>query len=492
MKEFADKIYRNKITYILRNLAISFLIMYILKCMCDYDCLSFQAYKDVAVYKSWISFAVVLMILSKINIFKIRYLFSLIIYAPCYIFRIVGRGESTDLIRIDVYKGVFQLLVIWIFLDLLAKNEFTTRKISKIFLFIFLTLSCFAMYYSNGQMEPIGLVVLFGLFFAQNINKEEWENFCLRICDGFFLATVYIDAKSLIFYPINSNRYYGCFVNIGPFGMFHGCLLVLSIFGIGYIWKKYGWKHFMFFGGVVWMVFTIFMSYLINTRTLMIGQVFALLVIYLFMRKRIDKKSIIIRSTLVLSIFVVGVIVLIIMSSVSSERYIYWKAVVEAENEKSFLHYNIFRVYSSLVGLQYVSSPDMARYTHPFIKFLDCISSYRIQIWEAYFREISFEGKNIGGVQTGHYFALGPHNQYINALARYGYIGGTMYIVLFVLGCVSSLKKYLKERTWMNFLPILWLAMMLGIWIGESCDIAYPVTFFGLVLIYPTVRRLDE
>lgn len=489
MKDTAVKIYNNKFMKIAVNGLMVVLIAYAIKALTDMDSVPYQVYKDVAICKALIAVVLCIMILRKVRLFNIPSLVSVIAFVPLVVYQVSLHKGSPDLIQIDIYAGIVQLLVILTLVDLcIYKNIIKMSNLCLYMMVMFILLVMITMYYSFNTLEPVTILVSFGLLYITPLKIEEWENFCLRICDGFILSMIYLDGKSLIFFPYDGERYYGSFVNIGPYGMYHCCLLVLVIFGIIYTLKKHGWKHYRFFAGCGCLGFVMFMMYIINTRTLMAGIVFMLITWFLFLRKDTSAVKIVIRTAVIVGIVALGIFIIWRMSMVAQERYAYWKSVYEAEGATSFIHYNLFRVYRALVNQEYAEE-SMAYYTNPLLSFLDCISSYRIQIWEAFLRETKFSGQNLGGIQVGSYYAYNPHNMYIRSLSRYGFVGGSLYTLILFVGYIRTLKTYLKKKNIMNALPVIWLAMMFGVWWGEGANTFYPITFFGFVLIYPAMCK---
>lgn len=489
MKEKIEKFYDNKFAKIALNVLMALLIAYSVKALCDMDSVPYQVFKDVAICKSMIAFVLVIMILRKVKIFNIPSLIAVIVDIPLFIYKIKMHTGSPDLIQIDIYSGILQLLVILTLVDIcLYKNLIKFKEINIYIFVMFIAMTMIAFYYSFNTLEPVVILIAFGLLYITPLKVEEWENFCIRICDGFMLSMIYMDGKSLIMFPYDGERYYGSFVNIGAYGMYHCCLMVIAIFSIVYTLKKHGWKHFRFFVSVAGLLFICFMMYIINTRTLMAGVLFMFITCFLFLRKDTSFVKILIRSLIILAIAALGIFILWRMSTVAHERYAYWKSVYEAEGATSFIHYNLFRIYRAMVNQEYAEE-SMAYYTNPLLSFLDCISSYRIQIWEAFLREVKFSGQNLGGLQVGSYYAYNPHNMYIRSLNRYGVIGGSLYNLVLFAGYVRLLVIYLKKKNIMNALPILWLAMMFGVWWGEGANTLYPITFFGFVFIYPAICK---
>ena len=118
------------------------------------------------------------------------------------------------------------------------------------------------------------------------------------------------------------------------------------------------------------------------------------------------------------------------------------------------------------------------------VSAIDLYSSGRITIIKAFSEYFNFNGNPSMYLEVDGYYAFSAHNNYTQVLVDYGYSAATAYFVLVAWSLGYSIKRFLlRGRKAVDMIPMLWIAMCLGLWIGEACWIVFPATFFMLVFI---------
>ena len=501
LEDIQNRFWNLKYLKYVTNILCSFFICVGIKWLTDYDSEIYQAYKDAALAKAIMAFLALLFIVRKVKPLNLSSLVATVIVAIGGHYYIQEMINSPDVLLSRKPWIVNAWLIVIILIDAFRYHKFEQIKINKpLAVMLFWGTTFWMLKNSNGSSEGTVMLVVFGLLFTTPLTHEEWQNLLKRLCDGWFCVSVWLIAKSLIYYyPYETERFYGCFLNIGPFGIFLLCSMIVSVYGIYYLLgqtdsvengkMEHLLRHFMLFVNLFWLGLILMVFVMTRTLTMFIGMLFVVIALFFFGRKKTDKKHLLIRFGILLGIIAVSVGIVIYIIHNVQDLMVQWKGLLEKHPNNPIIYfiYRLVRAINLGTDANFLESTGLS----PFWGVLDTFSSFRVYIWKHFMEAFNFFGNPSGGfeIQYYDYFAMNAHCEYIQTIYRFGYIGGFMNITLFVYGAICSVRQYMKtkEITWL--FTFMWLFGMFGAWTGEVSSIIYPVTFTGLFLLYPVITR---
>lgn len=356
-------------------------------------------------------------------------------------------------------------------------------------LILYFLLTVGMLYRRNGRFEPIIMVFPFALMMFIRISEEEWKWLLKRFIDGWFVTWCYVAAKSIIQNPPGKGRYYGSFLNLGPFGIFMACSLLMGIFALVYSKREKGRLSFFYFASLIWITGIVLFIARIDTATAYTGMLFALVGYFIFLGKKSDSKRIVRRALIVLGVFVLLLAFFAVL--------VYALKVPKYRLMKDYAKWDEAGMLSPFVGLYIrlrasANRIDADSFPKMILKALDIFTSGRLSIARAYAPYFNFDGNANISFMMEDYLVTNPHDNYVQFLTNYGYVSMAELAVLSVLSIVGMIKKYLSDKNIFNALPVLWLFLTAGVWLGETNSLEYPVTFFAMIFVVRTVSTWEE
>jgi len=477
--EMLKKFSESKVRYYVENIIVVGLLMYCIKALTDYDNMPWQTWKNQAGAKAVFAMAAVIFIVRRVKLINWQSLVGSVLFVPFVIERFHFWRESPDILAILKPQMAAEWIALMIIIDMLVYGNVVNFAKSINLMFILYVVMTLGMFYRrNGKMEPVLLVIPIFLFALVKLNCERLEWFLKRFTDSWFLIFVYVCVRSFREKPFTGRRYFGYFLDIGPFGIFMVCTLVMAIFAIIYSKQKYGRKSFFYVMSIVWITASSVMLWFIDTRTILSGVFFLLVFIYLYARKdtsskALKKRGLVIGGT-VLVIILLCVIGLWVMGKTDTN---YWYSKAEGSPMAPiYMHFCRF-AYAMDINKD-------ATLWQKFVEIVDRLSSGRITLAKAFSPYFNYEGNGPIGLEVDGYWAYNAHNNFVQILLEYGWFTLIEFVTLVIMGLVTAVKRYLRsDRSPFALLPVMWLAAMLGVWCGEVSSIYYPATFFGLMFI---------
>ncbi len=485
LSTYINKFSSTKIWYYIENILVVGLLFYCIKSLTDYDNVYYQTWKNAAAAKAILAFTCIVFIIRKVKLLNWQSLIATLLFGVFALERLHFWADSEDILNAVKPQLAAEWLSLMIIIDMiLYKNVNNLFKGVNYLAILYVLMTIGMIWRRHDRMDPIVLIFPLFLFALVKMDEEKSDWFMRRFIDGWFISFVYVVTRSFIENPYNHRRYYGYFLNIGQFGIYMICCLVVSIAAIIYCKTKYKRKSIHYLFSVIWLLAICYMLCIINTRTIMTGLLFSLAYLYLYARKDISTKAIVFRW-IKLSVFTliltVGIIISFKICATISDEWI----VDHSNGILSPIVINIDKLH------MIANTEDGAQFNSKIITYLDLISSYRISIIRKYSEYFNYDGNgSIGVLVDGYdkwgnvYWAYGAHNTYVQFLVEYGYISFIELILLILLSLVIQTRNYIKKNNSIILLiSSLWLASMLGAWLGESDTFFFPITFFGFMFI---------
>ncbi len=447
----------------------------------DYDNALYQTWKYQKADRFILALLLVIFLIRKVRLINWQSLVITLIFIPIAFWQIGIWNESPDIKNILYYETLCE----WISLMLIADMFIYRKKINNLLnanipmLCLYGLLAVAMLFHRNGRNEPLYLVFPLIFIIFTEISSEEWEKVIKAFMAGWFIYYVYAIVKSFKVNPYVGGRYYGYFINLGSFGMFLCCTFVVAVVWMIYSREKYGLKSIGFLSSCIWLLSDLFMFWLTNTRTLLAGVFGVLLVLFLFARKDVSRKTIIKRILVVLAVVVmVSLAYILLLNLVKGENP--WKYYKKAR--KGGLIAPIYIMAGRMATL--CRKLDTSSTGSILFTTIDTLSSNRLSIIKVYSEYFNFSGNSIAYLEVGDYIAFTAHNNYVQFLVDYGYPTAFLYFSLIIASLVMAVKNYLSRgRQFTDLLVCLWIPMCLGIWLGEACPLNFPGSFVMLFLI---------
>ena len=469
-----------KVWYFIENIIIIGLLFYCIYSLIGVDNVYYQIWKNEQSAKAILAFTAVVFIIRKVKLFNWQSLVGTLLLFVVFIERKHFWIESPDIWAVVKPQMFAEWLSLMIVIDMcLYKNVNNLFKSVNYLAILYVLMTVGMIYRRNTRLDPLILIFPFFLFALVKMDVERKRWFTCRFIDAWFISFVYVVVKSFVERPYEGERYYGCFLNIGQFGIFMVCCFAVSISALYYCLEVFGKKNLLVYISCMWIIFNLFMLYIIDTRTIMVGVLFCLAFVFLFARKDTTRKKIIKRWVLI-AIFIIvligtGALLITVSQSISEEWF-----VANFSGPLSPIATNLYRLRKLAEIDQTISDKN------PLFRIIDSLSSGRLTIAQRYAEYFNFEGNtSIGFELEEHgYWVYTAHNTYIQFLVEYGYVSFAELMIFVFASITVSVKDYLHSgKQPFKLMPILWLASMIGVWLGEADTFFFPITFFGFMFM---------
>lgn len=484
-----SKFTSTKLWYYIENILVVVLLFYCIKSLTDYDNVYYQTWKNTAAAKAILAFTAIVFIIRKVKLLNWQSLVATLLFGIVVFERLHFWADAEDILNAVKPQLAAEWLSLMIIIDMiLYKNVSNIFKGVNYLAILYVLMTIGMILRRHDRMDPIVLIFPMLLFALVKMDEERSDWFIRRFIDSWFISFIYIMVRSFIERPYEGYRYYGCFLNIGQFGIFMVCCFTVAIASIYYCREKYGRKNIGYSIGIVWLLTIVYMFYLIDTRTILIGVLFCLITLYIFVRKITTSKSIFKRMMIVLIVFIgmFGSLLLILN---------YCTAIPD---EWIYSHYSgpLSPIATTIMRLKISNAKTSTLPTNErFYTLINLLSSGRFDIFKGYSQYFNYDGNSTIGfeLEATNYWVYTAHNTYVQFLVEYGYISLFELLVVIIYAIYSSIKSYyLSLKQPKNVFPILWFASMIGVWFGESNTFFFPITFFGFMFIARLLPSIEQ
>lgn len=483
-----NKLTSSKLWYYIENILVVGLLFYCIKFLTDYDNVYYQTWKNAAAAKAILAFTAIVFIIRKVKLLNWQSLVATLLFGIVVFERLHFWADAEDILNAVKPQLAVEWLSLMIIIDMiLYKNVNNIFKGVNYLAILYVLMTIGMIWRRHDRMDPIILIFPMFLFALVKMDEEKTDWFIRRFIDGWFISFIYVMVKSFSEHPYDGSRYYGCFLNIGQFGIFMICCFTVAMASIYYCKEKYGRKSFGYLISSIWILASCYMIYIINTRTTFTGILLCLAFAFLFARKDISKKVITRRLLILLTcllLLIGGGILLIKMSGNISEEWL-------NDNNGIFspIAFNLLRL-RKIVNID----PTLTMKEQIF-RIIDSFTSGRLSIAKNYSQFFNYDGNTADGFYMADvdYWVYGAHNTYIQILVEYGYLSIIELLLVITITIIKHIRNYLTNiKSTASFFTMLWMASMLGVWLGESNTFFFPISFFGYMFIARTIRLETE
>ncbi len=445
----------------------------------------FQIFKEYYFYRGCIFFLLVILLLRRIKIKNPIYIAAIVGYTGYSVKYLIEQSVNygEHLVKLNNVKyaamGLFWLVILDV---IVSKNLTTLSKMNRVY--VVLAIVAVVMSHAlNYYYAHFVLVPSLALFLTP-LTKEQWNYFTDCLAMGFYLAFVWIMAKSLIAVPFTGARYYGTFLNLYTASSFAGGAFIACMYF--YIkFKKDNYNKLFPAAALIAMIFPLFSISIIGARSAQLAVIVSLLIAFIMLADNISVVKKRARTALVIfGVFlVVGTIVLIILSKIDP------KIAGKIPNKflANKLSYWIGR------GKTLMKADSVTGYfpEGSLMNALDRFASTRFTIIAESLRTTKLLGSYDLTVVTPYIAVVYPHNTYLTWLRAYGWLGGIPVIAWFFGGLVTTIKNTVKGK--MEYiLPALLFVYCASSFISDTLMWECPIIFMLLLLQYPILINFKE
>lgn len=456
----------------------------------------YQTQKDIRYAKAFFCLAAFLFVTQRVRLWNWQSLVASIVYLPIgYMYR-VSREFAPSLFERDKVVAWIVWLLVLIAVDMAVYKKYTPlEKFNKYALSIYALTATFMMFYRNGKNYPIVFVIGF-IFYLIPLGKKGWEKVQEQFCYAWLVSFVIMLVRSVTknYKTAGNGRWYGDFLNIGDFGLFLGCMIAVILYKLYQIRRDKGRKNIEYLLWLAALPVCIWAVLRVCTITLFIGMLFVLLMGFIVVRKEVKYKDIVKR----IAIVVLGTVIILIIGYLLL-RYIrdnadktYWGTVLKEGNVivKPIASF-VYRVkYMFTEGYTFARSRIFEPNT--LINSVDLFTSGRLSIVKVFSENFNWTGNPSDGFWVGEYFAYNTHNTYSQLIYDYGYLGGGLFIFLLVFVLVAAVRRFVSTKDAKTVFACVWMAMLLGLLMGESANLYFPVMTSTLIVFYPIMVKLEN
>lgn len=456
----------------------------------------YQTHKDIWYAKALFMLAAFLFVTQRVRLFNWQSLVASVLYLPLgYMYR-EARSFAPDLFNRDRVVVWVVWILLMIVVDMAVYKKHTPlEKFHKGALALFAATAVFMIFFRNGRNYPIMLVIAF-VFYMIPLSSDSWKKLTNRFSYGWLAAFVIMLVRSIVNNPqVNdyNGRWYGDFLNIGDFGLFMGCVMAVVLYKLYQIKKEKGRKSVEYVLWIVALLAALWTTFRVSTVTAFIGIALIVLAGLIVVRKEITvKKAIFSTVVVVVAVLLVAVAGFFTLKALANTDAEYWnQMLVEGNTLVKPLADIIDRAH--YMFSEPITFADSGIFeADSFINYVDLFTSGRLSIIKVFSEYFNFSGNVSMGMQVGTYFAYNTHNTYSQLIFDYGYIGGGLFILWLLYCLVSSAGQYIKEKKNVQVVGVLWMAMTLGVLLGESANLYVPVMVMTLIITYPVLVKVDE
>ena len=482
---------RTGIIYILETLCLTGTLMF-LQNMGDE---MYQTMRNLWVARGVCLFVIYMFIIQRVHLFNWQSLVASLVYLPIgYLYGTRYYG-ARDLFRCDAAVALAVWVLILIVVDMAVyKKANQMHKFRKTMLGVYAMMAFLMAYCRNGRTDSIIFPVFFVFYFIP-LDRERWKRIIYQFCTAWILCFGYRFVYSMIKNPevAKIGRWYGCFLNIGDFGVFMAAVVVVLLYMMLFIKTTYGRKSIPYVAAAALMVPVIWTVFRVCTITMFIGIGCALVMCFIILKRDVTAKGVVIRSVAVLisiPILVMCGLLFLRMLTIADKKY--WVDVLKNGNTLMKPIADLIRRAHSVFDRARTFADSGVFEEGTLINYLDLVTSGRLSLIKSYAKYFGIVGTDNMGLQVGTFYAYGTHTTYTQFIFEYGYIGGGMFLIWFAFSMIQSVKQYLRSREIEEILLCIWLAMAAGVFLGEMIYLVSPIIFFTMILIYPLMIKLEK
>ena len=422
----------------------------------------------------------------RVRLFRIPALILTILYAPYAWFYIQFDVTSVASAMVVASELVFRWMLFQLILDiaLAGKNrrneKFTGWRFALLCIVSFLTLLN-----RNGNMAPIAYFCFIIACFIP-AEQKDWERVIRGLVIAQIIAFVGVTVMTFLGNPFSTEPG-AAFMTNEHLGLFYGLCLVICTYEMVHSAEKYGRVSVSYVFSAAWLIAIVVM--IINKATfgLIPGAILMAAVLVIFGPGKKKIGAVLIRAGIVAAVLGVIVLGLFIFSSKVMSPNFDTDAFATALNNSplqifpdtlNFIQETIQDAHDGKGAVDGLFAP------LTFGAFLNVLMGYRLEYFGIVAGFIDWNGHALLAVDPGA-TVLASRNQYLAYLFEYGIFAGALNIFFFVSMWVSAIVEFVKSRKERFLLPMLCIAMTLGLFLNSVSGVYYPLVMIAMLSMVP-------
>lgn len=447
----------------------------------------YQIHIETFYFKASSIFCLIILLMRRINYKNWRLYAGSIGYAGYAVFYLMTHNNDygPEYREYLIWQFVLRLLMLIIILDSFSKKDITHLEKKNLIYSISVIVAvvfCTALYYNAMLHMLVPAIVLF----ITPISEEKWKRFLICFSCGYYITFVISMAQSFI----NNQHMYAFRYYFGNFESPYGAAAITmgGLISALYIFEMIRDKKnkFMTIVSVISIIFPCVMILIIGSRSVQLAA-FVVVFLYFFMDNRNTEKERKIRKrTMLIVVACLAVIVLIaalILFNLDISGMEDKIELVGNEAVRNRLTYYVSRIN----WLRNTKSYGFVFADGDKINILDHLVSKRISIWYLFMQQVTMRGNTVL-IPVGEY---GPHSIYVYQLVKFGWIGGFLSIISYILGAITAGKR-LNDNRRVYLIPFLWMIYYLVAGIGEMPFNEFDSAVFFMIFQYPLLFQLTK
>lgn len=433
-----------------------------------------QTPKNLRYYFGVLLSLVLLFLVRKISLKKYEVWASLVIGLLAVMGWFKLKGINAAAYGEIYYPVILFTWISWMLFVVLAIDLIRTfdrkKLLSCAFLWRFVAFTIFIyVAVSTDKMFFIPCMCPILAFVLTKFTRDSWIRFfdCLSI--SLYFSFVYLMTKSLIVAPnaLEEGRYMGLFISVENMGAFSGLGVIAMLYFFVRIKYSSQRKWYWFLLPIAMMAYPIYGVLLTGSRTTMIGIIFALLCMFVFMHGKTEKKVTVRRFVGAVLALTIMVVVLWGTAKYFSNRI---KEGAEYSGRQGYVISHIAKLADEEYDGGYFEKGSI-------LNALDGFTSLRVRCWYEALQQIEVKGHPyIPGPSD---FAS-PHNFFLQKLIEMGWIKGFLFHLYIIAGLVMGLVGCLKRDAGCAF-PTLWILYAIPV-LGSTIISWNSLLPFGMLL----------
>ena len=504
-REYFDK-YFNKVRNIriTKSMVKSFVydtILFVLVCLSVYHIFQTeiqwaQVDKDTHYYVMCIYMLTVVLMLRRAKVFNPFSIGLGTIYAAIVSYYLISRHTGywgPDWERVLIHRYIAYGFLLLVVIDILRVRKFPKLGSNKVFFIVTALAFLSAIIIKRKYCEAFWCPMM--AFWISPIEKDKWKKFAKYLMISVPGVALYLLLNSVINAPhvFNAARYYGNLGNISTAGAVSG----IAAFGVVYLMTRICRKEGKVSVKLIKLgyllpilILPVYMLFRIGDRASELGfcvWVF-LYVVFSFVP---GKYGIQIIFRFVTICIVVAIALFTFLKHYSAPEYLYEYQYNEYEN------YSLSRASSIIKVLYdpdyYIESwGDIIPEERQLLIALDVATSYRISGWIKGMQLVSFKGcDSIVIPVTSKTTFDHIHNNFLHQFIMFGWIGGTLMNIWFVVYLIIAIKQTIKKDNYALFVLLL-IGECIGFFGFDSLYWNYPLPMFLMLFMYPFLYRFED
>lgn len=466
--------------------------------LCETQNVLYQSNKNVSASKAILLFTVFLFITQRVRLFNRQSLIATLLYLPAGYAYAVRYAESATLFERDRIVVLIVWFAIMIAVDMAVyhkRNSLHRFRFQSLMVFGFMTLAM--TFYRNDRTYPVIFILAF-LFYLIPLDGQGWQRLINQFCTTWLVTFFIILYRSWKNNPEvdtieGAGRWYGDFLNIGHFGLFIACVVVVILYKLHQSGKRYGRLSIPYAFYVICLLPILWTVFRVSTVTMFIGIAFVFLMYFILLGGKCTVQKVLRRfifaALFLFFLLIIGYAVLMGLSHTDAD---YWKTIMLEGNVFIKPVANlIYRAHYMFDETRTFADSEIFR-PGSFINYVDLFTSGRLSLIKVFAEHFSFTGGPSEGYQVGTYYAYSAHNAYTQVIYEYGYLGGGAFILWLFYSVIAGVRQYIREQKTTQFLICIWMAMTLGVLLGEVINLYTPTIFMTLFVTYPLMIDLDK